>query len=589
MKALIVDDEKHVREAIRLLVDWDAFGIAEVHEARDGLEATELIGKLQPEIVFTDMMMPGMDGSTLLAWASRHHPDSKIIVISGHDDFQLVRNAVKFGGIDYILKPIDPEQLSGAIAKAIDAWRAEEREREHRRAVHIELNQLKPVYLEQYFSSVLSEPGIQGSWPVSVLRELKLEAPVPRVRAAVASLTLSAPAMRDKFPGDQDLMFFALTNICNEILLASGAGYAFRYWGKEQELVLLFWGDGAAAPELLADIQGAIRQTMKSSFVFGLGRPAAFPSEAQNSYRQARLALLRRNVLGGDGRQIIIDVEGSARGGSLLSFHEHEEQLYFAVQSGNPEQLNRALGSWFASIEGGGYLSFESLLAWREHFDRTKAIWLGDGGESAAGTARTVGTVGINGGECERAAKSGAITGGGEVKADFDAESGAGATGGEQPSESYRQLPLNDAGGFDYEAWKLSVTEEMTRISERLASADKEKGVIHEIALFLEQHASEDITLQDVASRFYLSREYISRKFKQEMGKNVSDYIAGIRMKRAKELLGNASLKIAQIAEQVGFQDEKYFSKVFKKWTDCTPNDYRKHHYGGGGKNEGKR
>lgn len=587
MKALIVDDEKHVREAIRLLVDWEAVGISEVHEARDGLEATELIGKLQPEIVFTDMMMPGMDGSTLLAWASSHHPDSKIIVISGHDDFQLVRNAVKFGGIDYILKPIDPEQLGGAIAKAIAAWRAEEREREHRRAVHIELNQLKPVYLEQYFSSVLSEPGIQGSWPVSVLRELRLEAPVPRVRAAVASLTLSAPAMRDKFPGDQDLMFFALTNICNEILLASGAGYAFRYWGKEQELVLLFWGDGLAAPDLLADIQGAIRQTMKSSFVFGLGRPAAFPSEAQNSYRQARLALLRRNVLGGGGRQIVIDVEGSAGGGTLLSFHEHEEQLYFAVQSGNPEQLHRALGSWFASIESGGYLSFEGLLAWREHFDRTKAIWLGNGVESKA---RTVGPAGSNSGEREREAKSAvAAEGVGGVHGGLDAESGDGAAAREHSSESYRQLPLNEAGEFDFEAWKLSITEEMTRIADRLSSADKEKGVIREIALFLEQHASEDITLQDVANRFYLSREYISRKFKQVMGENVSDYIAGIRMKRAKELLGNAGLKIAQIAEQVGFQDEKYFSKVFKKWTGCTPNDYRKEHYGAGGKSEEKR
>lgn len=586
MKALIVDDEKHVRDAIRLLVDWKAAGIAEVHEARDGLEATELIGKLQPEIVFTDMMMPGMDGSTLLAWASRHHPGSKIIVISGHDDFQLVRNAVKFGGVDYILKPIDPEQLGNAITKAIDAWHAEEREREHRRAVHIELNQLKPVYLEQYFSSVLSEPGIQGSWPASVLRELRLEAPVPRVRAAVASLTLSAPAMRDKFPGDQDLMFFALTNICNEILLARGAGYAFRYWGKEQELVLLFWGEGAEAMALLAEIQGAIRQTMKSSFVFGLGQPAAFPSEAQASYRQARLALLRRNVLKSDGGggHVVTDDEGSKRGGTLLSFHEHEEQLRFAVQSGNPEQLQRALGAWFATIEGGGYLSFEGLLAWREHFDRTKAIWLGDGGES---TARTVGSNGGN-----RAAHSAAATGGGgEVKGGMEAMGGDLATGREQPSETYRQLPLNDSGGFDYEAWKLAVTEEMTCISERLASADKEKGVIHEIALFLEQHASEDITLQDVASRFYLSREYISRKFKQEMGENVSDYIAGIRMKRAKELLGNANLKIAQIAEQVGFQDEKYFSKVFKKWTDCTPNDYRKHHYGGGGgggKSDGK-
>ncbi|MDQ6420122.1 response regulator [Paenibacillus sp. LHD-117] len=554
MKALIVDDEKHVREAIRLLVEWKSFGITDVQEARDGLEATELIQKLQPEIVFTDMMMPGMDGSTLLSWASRHHPASKIIVISGHDDFQLVRNAVKFGGVDYILKPIDPEQLNHAITKAIEAWLSEEKERENRRSMNIELNQLKPVYLEQYFSSVLNEPGTPGGWPPSVVRELRLEEPALRVRAAMASLTLSAPAMREKFPGDQELMFFALTNICNEILLARRAGYAFRYWGKEQELVLLFWGDGGDAPALLEEIRDAIQIAMKASFVFGLGQSAAFPSDAYASYQQARVALLRRNVLNGDGGHVVTDEPGGKRGHTLLSFHEHEEQIRFAVQSGNPEQLQRALGAWFASIEASGYLSFEGLMAWREHFERTRAIWTGDAEEGAivpdaSGSKDT-----------------------GERTKELDAS---------------KPIPLNAAGRFDYEAWKQSVIEELSLVSDRLSSADKEKGVIHEIALFLEQHASEDITLQDVANRFYLSREYISRKFKQEMNENVSDYIAGIRMKRAKELLGNASLKISQVAEQVGFQDEKYFSKVFKKWTDCTPNDYRKHHYGGG-KGDGK-
>ncbi|GBG11164.1 DNA-binding response regulator [Paenibacillus agaridevorans] len=560
MKALIVDDEKHVREAIKLLVDWKSYGIDDIYEARDGIEATELIGRLQPELVFTDMMMPGMDGSTLLSWVAGHHPGSKTIVISGHDDFQLVRGAVKSGSVDYILKPIDPEQLNGAIAKAIEAWRAEERERAMSRAVHIELNQLKPVYLEQYFSSVLSEPGAQGGWPPAVLRELRLAAPVPLVRAAVASLSLSAPGIREKFPGDQELMFFALTNICNEILLEREAGYAFRYWGKEQELVLLFWGECAGAPSLIGDIREAIMLAMKASFDFGLGQPAAFPSDALTSYRQARLALLRRNVLSRSSDHVVsFDDTGSKRGATLLSFHDHEEQLRFAVQSGNSDQLQRALDAWFAVIEESGYLSFEGLLDWREHFERTKAIWLGesDGGDTVlASKPATSEEKLLHGKEDEAKSRDNGLS-------------------------TTRPLPLHPSGGFHYEAWKEAVTEEMETISKLLSSADKEKGIIHDIALFLEQHAHEDITLQDVASRFFLSREYISRKFKQEMNENVSDYIAGIRMKRAKELLGNASLRISQIAEQVGFQDEKYFSKVFKKWTGCTPGDYRKQHYGG--------
>ncbi|MNW09067.1 HTH-type transcriptional activator Btr [compost metagenome] len=73
-----------------------------------------------------------------------------------------------------------------------------------------------------------------------------------------------------------------------------------------------------------------------------------------------------------------------------------------------------------------------------------------------------------------------------------------------------------------------------------------------------------------------MSREYISRKFKQEFKENLSDYLGRIRIEKARLLLLNPNCKISQIAEQVGYQDEKYFSKVFKKWTGQTPGDYRK-------------
>ncbi|MNY48880.1 HTH-type transcriptional regulator YesS [compost metagenome] len=100
--------------------------------------------------------------------------------------------------------------------------------------------------------------------------------------------------------------------------------------------------------------------------------------------------------------------------------------------------------------------------------------------------------------------------------------------------------------------------------------------MIFEIATFLDKHYHEDISLADIASRFYLSREYISRKFKQEFEVNLSDYLGQIRMSKAKVLLCNPNLRISQVAEMVGYQDEKYFSKVFKKMSGMTPNEYRK-------------
>lgn len=538
MKALIIDDEKHVREAIRLLVPWEKFGIRQINEAQDGQTAIDLIRTGRPEIIFTDMMMPNVDGAELLQWAAEHAPASKIIVISGHDDFNFVRHAVKYGGVDYILKPIDAEQLVGALSKAVDSWTAEEQARCRNRSMNIELNQLKPIYLEQYFSTLISEPAAHPAFAETVQQELGITEPISRGRIAVISLELSPPAVRGKFAAGLDLLLFALTNICNEFLRDKKIGYALRHRGHDHEVVLLFWGEGERAPELLAEINDAIFTTLKARFVFGLGQAAAFPEAAAPAYQQARLALLRRNLLVNDSYCHSFDASVSQRKNTLLLFSDYEERVRYAVQGGNKEQIRRALQPWFEALDDTGYISLDQLSLWEQQFELAKSIW--------------------------------------EYKNDK-----AGAGGQDRKDGEPFRIPVDPNGHFDYEKWKQFVYDEACEVSERIACQDKERSVMQDIAQYIELHPHEEITLQDISERFFLSREYISRKFKQETNENLSDYIAGVRIKRAKELLANGQLKISQVAELVGFQDEKYFSRVFKKWTNCSPNDYRKQHYGG--------
>src|SRR5690606_33665519 len=99
---------------------------------------------------------------------------------------------------------------------------------------------------------------------------------------------------------------------------------------------------------------------------------------------------------------------------------------------------------------------------------------------------------------------------------------------------------------------------------------------IYDIARYLEQHYNRELTLQDLSEHFYVSREYISRKFKQQFGENIVNYISRLRIDKSKTLLLNPLLKISEIAQAVGFKDEKYYSKVFKKLEGCSPNEYRK-------------
>jgi two-component system, response regulator YesN len=136
MKAIIIDDEKHVREGLLLLADWEQHGIKTILEAEDGNEAIKLITTHRPEIIFTDMRMPKRDGISLLKWIYSSDLSSKTIVVSGYDDFDYMRNAIYYKSFDYILKPIDPDILNETLGRAVKEWT-------HETVDNLPLNELK--------------------------------------------------------------------------------------------------------------------------------------------------------------------------------------------------------------------------------------------------------------------------------------------------------------------------------------------------------------------------------------------------------------------------------------------------------------
>jgi two-component system, response regulator YesN len=125
VKAIIIDDEKHVREGLLLLGEWEKHGIETILEAEDGNEAIKLISEHRPAIIFTDMRMPKRDGISLLKWIHGSDLLSKTIVVSGYDDFDYMRNAIYYKSFDYILKPIDPEILNETLDRAVKEWNDE--------------------------------------------------------------------------------------------------------------------------------------------------------------------------------------------------------------------------------------------------------------------------------------------------------------------------------------------------------------------------------------------------------------------------------------------------------------------------------
>ncbi|MBZ4646881.1 MAG: two-component system, response regulator YesN [Petroclostridium sp.] len=118
-KLLIVDDEQWIRQGLREVIDWEMYGISEVWEAEDGGCALDIIRKNQPDIVITDIRIPDVNGLELSTILKQEYPQIKVIFISGYQDFNYAREAISLGVYNYILKPLNENEVIKTVQKCI--------------------------------------------------------------------------------------------------------------------------------------------------------------------------------------------------------------------------------------------------------------------------------------------------------------------------------------------------------------------------------------------------------------------------------------------------------------------------------------
>jgi len=116
-RVIIADDEIKIRTGIVKLIDFTLLGFTNIRTAKDGNEVLKLFREEQSELIITDIRMPGMDGIALIKNLKDISPDVEIIIISGYNDFENAKEAIKYGVKDFIIKPIDPDELSAALNK----------------------------------------------------------------------------------------------------------------------------------------------------------------------------------------------------------------------------------------------------------------------------------------------------------------------------------------------------------------------------------------------------------------------------------------------------------------------------------------
>ncbi|MFK4996661.1 hypothetical protein ACI2OX_01385 [Bacillus sp. N9] len=179
-----------------------------------------------------------------------------------------MRNAIFYKSFDYLLKPIDPELLNQALEKAVFEWRSNANQRRSQVEHHQVINEVKPLYVDHVFTKLLSDSGRLSP---EKIREIfhKCHLKITDQSFVIAILPIQ-PFIQRQFQEDKELIFFMLTNICNEILKKEECGVCFRHVEKEDKLVILIWGKKDPSP-LIEQIRSAIYESVhvKSMIAFG--------------------------------------------------------------------------------------------------------------------------------------------------------------------------------------------------------------------------------------------------------------------------------------------------------------------------------
>ena len=534
-KVMIVEDEMLVRIGLKNSVDWSKFGMEVAADFPDGQAAWAYYEREKPDVVITDLSMPKMDGMTLISRIRGADRDTRIVVLSCLEEFELARKALSLGVTGYILKLTMTEQeiedVLGAVRRELES-RPDRQPPAQREASSSDRELLKEKMFKDFlFYKIFSADELGRFIERSGLRL----SPV-RLRVCVAEVDRYA-RLKEKFRDEHGhLIKMTLLNLFEEVLSAHKRGEAVQVSETRYALILHFddlVSEQAIAREtedILGRVQEVIRLYFNGSVSFGIGGTASGYDSLHLLYAEAQRAL-ERKFASGPGRRHresdSADLSGvRERIGRIRRFEGIRSLLMPAKQREYDGMLD-----YFEREAGGDRRSLEIMLL-------RFVQWLGTNAYDSGQNEKTLLL---------------SIT---------------------ENLEQCDNLPDMLDQAADY-------IEDLARQENgRMHMSDEIKRALD----YIKQHYADNIGLQTVAEHVGLSPGYLSNLFKKELQTPFVDYLNRYRIERAKELLIEGRHKPSDIPVEVGFSPEyTYFSKVFKKVTGLNPNEYRKQMLTGSG------
>ena len=530
LKVFLVEDEIIMREGIKKNIDWEGEGFEFVGDASDGELAYPMIQKTKPDILISDIKMPFMDGLELSRLVKQELPDTKIILLSGYDEFDYAKEAIEIGITDYLLKPISGAELIKVIKGVGQKIEAERAKRANKGKAPDE----KFAARQRLFRHIVSG-RYSFAEVLKEAKELGIELAADHYNIMLLQVfdEEEEEALAEKQKKFEQILE-ELSGKTENIIIAkqSRAEYDFVLKGTDEITVEEITENVTNQLKTFFDAEKSL------SYVAALGKPVERFSELQQCYEKANLCFSKRysvernQILKEEPKdeippEILEDVKLGELNISGLNRKQVEQFLY----TGTKEEISDFVETYFSQI---GNANVQSILL-RQYVMMDLYV-------VAASVLEKSGYKGQD--LVERC---------GDAK-----DMAAYLSSIEQTKDYIKKL-----------------FETVIELRENAADNKYESIMLKAKAYINDNFEKDGISLNTVAAEVNLSPSHFSTIFGQETGETFVEYLTRIRMEKAKELLRTTGMKATDIAFEVGYRDAHYFSNLFKKTQGCTPREYR--------------
>lgn len=532
LKVIIADDEVKVCNLIIQLVDWESMGLEVAAVINDGSKALETIMNIKPDIVITDIRMPGYDGIELIRRTKEMLHDIYFIIISGHSQFEYAQNAIKYGVENYLLKPIKKAELINTLAKIIEKHSLIQSDNTEKKELKSLLRSSGEKAKKNFLSELLFNPVVLPD--KYNLKTINREY-YSNFQNGFFTVVIIRPFLE---PGEEndEMMSLLLTKIqsmVNEQLEPICMELITVIW-NEQIVCLINTDDNKLTAikkqflKMKIDIANLKDIFQKVQVIIGFGEVTDSLKNISSNIEKAQYAIQSRF---------------SQSGGYILEYRNTEDSIYDVSDIIDASFKDRLL-SYFETLAADKIIAeLDNLkIIFKRHSYYSKLIY-----------------------NCYNELIDIILFGARKH-----------LYGTSLPDTTWFRKQYNRFYTLDdmFEWIKGWINEEFNKYEELKRNRDNKP--IRLAKQYIHENYNKAISLEEISSIIGFNPAYFSTVFKKETGENFIDYVAKIRIQNAKNYLLQTDLSIDDVSNAVGYSDTKYFSKLFKKKTGLNPSQFRK-------------